>query len=86
MAKFVFYGRAAYCPKYPLMSMIRFVGSETYTLIAPDAPAGTIGALATICPRRSFNLETTGCCWPAGQVLKYSNDPGGITVILNEYA
>jgi hypothetical protein len=52
----------------------------------PDVPAGTMAALATICPCRSFSVETTGCDCPPGQALRYSRDPAGTTVMLNEYA
>ena len=34
----------------------------------------------------SFNVETTGSACPAGHVLRYSNEPGGTAVMLNEYA
>src|SRR5579872_2126628 len=46
--------------KYPLISMITFVASLTNTLTAPPVPAGTIAALAAICPWFAFSVETTG--------------------------
>src|SRR5580698_3618888 len=56
--------------KYPLMSMITFVGSLTKMLIAPSAPAGTMAALARIAPLKSFSVETPGIVSPVGQVIK----------------
>src|SRR5690242_18779500 len=54
--------------------------------IDPFVPAGTIAAFATICPFSAFSVETIGCGWPDGQVLRYPSGPLGTTVKLRENA
>src|SRR5215469_5094141 len=56
--------------KYPLMSTTRSVVSVTYTSMLPAVPAGTIAALATIVPVRSFSVDTKGWLCPVGQTVK----------------
>src|SRR5262249_41879363 len=71
----------------PLISRITCVWLNTYTLRAPPTPAPTIAALALILPSREFSVETVGCGWPAGQIVKYPSVPVvGTTVTLSEYA
>jgi hypothetical protein len=56
--------------KYPLTSMITSVGPETNTETDPLVPAGTIAALATICPLRAFSVDTTGMVVPVGHNVR----------------
>jgi hypothetical protein len=58
-----------YGAKYPLMSKNTSAASETYTLIAPPVPAGTIAALARISPSHAFSVDTTGSSVPDGHVV-----------------
>jgi hypothetical protein len=39
-------------------------------LTAPPSPAGTMAALALTRPSTEFSVETTGCTWPAGQIVR----------------
>src|ERR1700683_5150215 len=66
--------------------MITSVVLLTNTEIAPLVPAGTMAALATMAPLLAFNVETTGCDWPVGQMLRYSRGAGGTAVTLSENA
>src|SRR5215813_8679837 len=69
------------------MSRITWDSLDTYTLTAPLVPATTIAAFALILPSREFSVETVGCGWPAGQIVKYPSVPVvGTTVTLSEYA
>src|SRR5262245_15159717 len=69
------------------MSRITWDSLDTYTLTAPLVPATTIAAFALTLPSREFSVETNGCGWPAGQILKYPSVPVvGTTVTLSEYA
>src|SRR5262245_63537731 len=69
------------------MSRITWDSLDTYTLTAPLVPATTIAAFALTLPSREFSVETNGCGWPAGQILKYPSVPFvGTTVTLSEYA
>src|ERR1019366_9825251 len=66
------------------MSITRSVLLVAKTLIAPSVPAGTIAALATIVPVRSFRVETLGCdC--LGHTVRYSSTLFDTTVKFREY-
>jgi hypothetical protein len=64
--------------------MITFVGSDTYTEIAPLVPAGTTAALAIIFPSNEFSVETLGRAGPVGHTVRYCSGPKGTTVMFNE--
>ena len=56
-------------------------------LIALDAPAGTMAALARISPSHAFSVETTGCAVPEGHVVSQPRYPLlGTAVMFSEYA
>ena len=63
--------------KYPLMSISRWPGALTKTLIEPFVPAGTTAALATSCPALKLSVDTTGCAPPVGHAVRnaFWNDP-----------
>src|SRR5215813_13295979 len=67
------------------MSRMKSVLLLTNTFTEPPLPAGTIAAFATTFPGE-FNVETTGCDTPVGQIVKNPSTPDGTTVMLNEYA
>ena len=52
------------------MSSNTLVASLTYTLTAPEVPAGTIAALALMRPSGEFRVETVGCPSPVGQIVR----------------
>jgi hypothetical protein len=56
----------------------------SYTSIHPLVAEGTMAALATIVPVRSFSVDTTGWGWPVGHTDSYLCPPGGTTVIFSE--
>src|SRR5689334_22777087 len=72
------------------MSIMRCVGFVAYTSTAPPVPTGTIAALATINPVRSFIVEKPGAAQHlmSGATLRYPRPDGvvGTTVTLKEYA
>src|SRR5271165_3801754 len=68
------------------MSMITWVLCNTNTSIDPLVPDGTIAALATTIPFGSLSVETTGCVFPVGHVVRYPRKPLGCTVTFSEYA
>ena len=50
--------------------MIKSVVSLTNTPMTPRVPAGTRAALATTFPWKEFSVETRGCGWPFGHVVR----------------
>jgi hypothetical protein len=51
------------------MSMMISVLLLAYTSIEPLVPAGTIAALATTVPVRSFSVDTKGWGWPVAHTV-----------------
>src|ERR1019366_8820750 len=67
------------------MSITTSVGSLAYTSMDPSVPAGTIAALATIVPVRSFSVEASGRVCRVGQVVRKPTGAGSTAVKFSEY-
>jgi hypothetical protein len=52
------------------MSISRWPGALTNTLIEPDVPAGTMAALASSWFALKLSVETVGCYSPVGQAVR----------------
>src|ERR1039457_5058002 len=68
------------------MSITTSVGSLAYTSMDPPVPAGTMAALATIVPVRSFSVEASGRVCKVGQVVRKPTGAGATAVKFSEYA
>lgn len=47
---------------------------------------GTIAILEVIAPSDAFSVDTSGCGWPSGQMVRKPSEPTGTTVALKTYA
>src|SRR5579872_946089 len=68
------------------MSMTMSVGSLAKISMEPLVPAGTTAAFPTMKPCTAFSVAASGRVAPVGYAVINPSDPGGTTVMLNEYA
>src|SRR5262249_5093271 len=69
------------------MSIITSVSPVTKMQTDPfGVPAGMIAAAPLTRPSAELSVETNGCVWPHGNVVKYPRDSRGTTLIFSEDA